>query len=115
MAHKICNLIKVFGKGAITFAGSCKCSKHLLSFTTDLDFRGFPLAEDVISPQKASSLRRKLLGQCESKDLRKRSCKVTDFDGISILIFSKDSDNLVFHASKNPWLLISCASSSFVL
>lgn len=37
MAHKICNLIKVFGKGAITFAESCKCFKHLLSFMTDLD------------------------------------------------------------------------------
>lgn len=39
MAHKICNLIKVFGKGAVIFAESCKCFKHLRSFTADLDSR----------------------------------------------------------------------------
>lgn len=34
---KICNLIKVFGKGAVTVAESCKCFTPLLSFMSDLN------------------------------------------------------------------------------
>lgn len=35
MEHKICNLIQVFGIGAIKLEESCKCLQHLLSFMTN--------------------------------------------------------------------------------